>query len=172
MEEEQLLFEASRKGDTKQVARLLKETKIHPDGYKGYDGRTSLMAASRKGNLDIVKMLVEAGASLELRTEDGSTPLHNAVASGQVDVVKLLLLSGADSNAQTIDKVTPLILACYHGYLSIVKELLKFSASVTMEDEWGTPLDTAKRKGHIDLVHYLENLNKNKNKSLVTRAHL
>ena len=47
----------------------------------------------------IVKMLLEKGANVNLKTIHGSTALAIAVENNQVEIVKMLLDGGADANA-------------------------------------------------------------------------
>ena len=63
--------------------------------YARQKGITALMAAARAGQLEIVKLLVEAGANLyaESRLRDGSNPRNafdDAVESGRVAIVEYL----------------------------------------------------------------------------------
>lgn len=62
---------------------------------------TALSAASKSGNLAIVKLLVEAGAKINAVDIVGMTPLAHAVDSSRADVVEYLLSKGAD--VKTID---------------------------------------------------------------------
>jgi hypothetical protein len=50
--------------------------------------------------LEIVQMLVRAGASIELCTNQGATPLHLAAACGNINVVWELIMAGASTNPQ------------------------------------------------------------------------
>ncbi len=45
--------------------------------------------------LDIVKVLIKNGASLEHRSGEGLTPLHTAVSRNKAEIVKTLLEEGA-----------------------------------------------------------------------------
>merc|ERR1711944_308731 len=54
-------------------------------------GQTALMLAVSHGRLDMVQLLVEAGADLNIRDEDGSTALMCAAERGQTDIVKVLM---------------------------------------------------------------------------------
>lgn len=68
------------------------------------DGATALMRAARYGHVDVVELLINAGADLELQeTESGMTALITAVKWNRCLVVKLLLESKVNINLQ--DKV-------------------------------------------------------------------
>ena len=54
-------------------------------------GQTALMLAVSHGRLDMVRMLMEAGADVNMRDEDGSTALMCASEHGHTEIVKLLL---------------------------------------------------------------------------------
>ncbi|MBI3862938.1 MAG: ankyrin repeat domain-containing protein [Planctomycetia bacterium] len=56
-----------------------------------YDGQTTpLHAAARGGNLEVVRMLLDAGADPALRDADGKTALEVATEAGHVWVVEML----------------------------------------------------------------------------------
>ncbi|KAJ3106641.1 hypothetical protein HDU96_008154 [Phlyctochytrium bullatum] len=59
---------------------------------------------------DIVDMLIEEGAELDLRDENLETPLHLAVRSGHIFSAKILLHSGAKPSLRSWDDMTPLLL--------------------------------------------------------------
>lgn len=59
-------------------------------------GNSALMLAVANGNLEIVKMLLRAGAEVEVMNSDHRTPLLIAVHAGHEDVVALLLEAKAD----------------------------------------------------------------------------
>jgi len=54
-------------------------------------GQTALMLAVSHGRLDMVQLLLEAGADVNIRDEDGSTALMCAAEHGHVEIVKLLM---------------------------------------------------------------------------------
>ncbi|GAA5807647.1 hypothetical protein MFLAVUS_001017 [Mucor flavus] len=64
---------------------------------KDQDGFTVLHLASDRGNIEIVKYLIDAGANLNIQTdEDKETALHLACISEQFEVAKLLIDRGID----------------------------------------------------------------------------
>ena len=54
------------------------------------------MVATFGSHIDVMRVLLERGANLELATEYGSTALLVACACGHVDAARLLLERGAD----------------------------------------------------------------------------
>ena len=126
----------------------------------GVDGRndvgdTALMKAARRGHVDIVKLLLNAGAdpnivdksqlnNCELGYEFGEskwgyTALMHAISANNVydctgknriEIVKLLLEAGADPNIQTLNGDTPLIEASQRKYMEeeIISLLLSYKA--------------------------------------------
>lgn len=61
------------------------------------------MIAVSHGNIDMVQMLLEANANVNVQDEDGSTALMCAAEHGRIDIVKLLLAQpDCDSTIQDI----------------------------------------------------------------------
>lgn len=54
-------------------------------------GQTALMLAVSHGRLDMVQLLTDAGADLNIRDEDGSTALMCAAEHGHLEIVKVLM---------------------------------------------------------------------------------
>ncbi len=59
---------------------------------------TALMYAARQGALDAARVLVDAGADLDLADPDGTTALVFAIINAHYDTAKLLVEHGADPN--------------------------------------------------------------------------
>mmetsp|Transcript_6497 Transcript_6497/g.25152 ORF Transcript_6497/g.25152 Transcript_6497/m.25152 type:complete len:248 (+) Transcript_6497:1032-1775(+) len=59
-------------------------------GRRGYRGRSALHWASRNGQLEVVKWLVENGFPKDVRNVDGTTPFHFACWQAQLEVCKAL----------------------------------------------------------------------------------
>ena len=59
-------------------------------------GDTSLHYASFNGHLEVVNVLVGAGAEVNKTNNNGDTPLHLASRSGHLEVIKALIRAKAD----------------------------------------------------------------------------
>ena len=86
---------------------------------------TALHGAVARPDVEIVKMLLEAGADPNARQERGFAPLHDAAANGNAALVELLLKHGALANAKTDDGKTPADMAAERGHKEVVERLRK-----------------------------------------------
>ena len=64
-------------------------------------GDTPLHSAARWGRIEIVNMLIDAGAQIDPKNALNQTPLHYAVVYQHSEVVKALLKAGADPKIKT-----------------------------------------------------------------------
>src|SRR5436190_5198657 len=71
-------------------------------------GMTPLLYAARDGRLETARMLVAAGAELELGDGNGIRPLLMATLNGQIDVARFLAERGANVNADDFWGRSPL----------------------------------------------------------------
>jgi ankyrin repeat protein len=107
---------------------------------------TVLSAAVSGGNMQIVKMLIEAGANEDVNIESDydyyPPPIFIATSNGQADIVKILIAAGADANkswAYEGRTETVLEVAKGKGYQEIVRMLLSAGAvSKELPEESGS----------------------------------
>ena len=71
----------------------------------------------------VAKMLLEAGAHINVAQKSGATPLHSAAQNGNIELLILLLEAGANVNAKMEDGKTPADKAFEKGFLEIAKIL-------------------------------------------------
>ncbi|KAH8410863.1 hypothetical protein KR222_002613 [Zaprionus bogoriensis] len=82
--------------------------------------QTALMLAVSHGNSDMVAMLLDAGADINIQDEDGSTALMCAAEHGRVDIVKhLLSQQDCDSLIQDVDGSTAFKIAWQAGHRDV-----------------------------------------------------
>ncbi len=113
------LWAAARKGDAKAVKELL--AKGADVNAKFRYGATALSYACDRGHLEVVKLLVENGADLNVRdTFYGASPLSWAASKGHADLVRYLLDKGADAG-----KDAALRMGISGGHTDIVEAALK-----------------------------------------------
>jgi inversin len=98
---------AGERGHEEVVAFLL-NTGAQPNNEDFVDN-TPLMLASHKGNLGVVRMLVQhmGGVGLHAMNQGGHTALHHAALGGQDEAVRCLLLAGADPSITNNEGRTP-----------------------------------------------------------------
>ena len=103
------LLTAVDEGQSDIVQGLL-NSGIDPNKDASSDGAYPLHLASLKGNKEIVQILIDNGAKIDLRAtnKDKATPLAWAAFFGQKDVVSLLIEAGAPINAIDANQYTPL----------------------------------------------------------------
>lgn len=142
---------------------------------KDTSGRTYLHRWSIRGNTQVVKDLLKAGANPGERDNAGYTPLHEAALRGKTEVVRLLLENNADVNCKGADLDTPLHDATENSFPNVVQLLLEYGADVTVKNSKGqTPLQIAEEEENEEIATILRNHKevKPKKRKLVLAADL
>ena len=92
---------------------------------KDKNGSTPLHFAARRGNEEIVKVLLEhPKVCVNVIDGSGKTPLHLACSEGHKKICQLLLNYGADIKAITAGKTTPLHNAILNGHTEVARMIL------------------------------------------------
>ncbi|CAK7210845.1 hypothetical protein SBRCBS47491_000916 [Sporothrix bragantina] len=117
----------------------------------------SLLVASCFGLNNVVELLLDKGADVEVKDNCGMSPLSFAAEGGHEAVTRLLLEKGADVEAKdNYDGWTPLLLAAKQGHEAVARLLLENGANVDAKDEDGqTPLSFAAEEGHEAVARLL-----------------
>ena len=82
-----------------------------------------LHSAAAANNLDITKILLEAGAEVNISQQSGFTPLHAAAQHGNVEMLILFLEAGAHVSTETNEGKIPSTLAAERGFHDIARIL-------------------------------------------------
>ena len=126
-------------------------------GCAPLDGDTPLCAAIGQGALDVVKLLVIAGAGVCVAGEGGFTCLMRASLNGHTETVRYLLslpemdVTQADNNGNTA-----LHMAASWKHAEVVQVLIDAGADVdNRNSDMQTPLHLASSEGTLDVVKLL-----------------
>lgn len=109
------------------ITRLLLTQKTDPNipSQNGYNV-FPIHAAFNNNNDVICKMLIEAGADVNVRQHGGLTPLHFAAQNGNIDLIIILLEQSADITVKTDAGESAADLAAKKGFREIA-EILNIS---------------------------------------------
>lgn len=129
---------------------------------KGYDlnqpnedKRTPLGIACASGNVDVVKCLLDNGASVSAESK-GNTPLVIACMQGNVEIAGILLERGAKTTSSS-QNILPLTEAVKSGNLDLVGLLVEAGCDVNSRDKTEiTPLVVALARGLTEIANKLE----------------
>ena len=124
------------------------------DGYYG----NALQVASYKGNADVVRILLKAGANPNMNKHGGyhGSALQAASYEGHTDVVRILRDAGADINIQGGAYGNALQAASICGRVEVVRILLKAEANVNAQSGRGSnALQAASDEGNVEVVKML-----------------
>ena len=157
--------------------RKASQSRCRPE-YAGYrQSETVLMKASRDGNADAVKVLLDHGAEVNVKENfRGQTAVMWAAAEGHANIVSLLAAHGADLNLRSYDRdptlpkmeagtpsapiarggLTALLFAARQGEMDAAKALLDAKADMNAVDSDGnSALILAILNTHYDLTQML-----------------
>ena len=131
------LWDAIRKHNTENVAVIL-NGKFPADAELNPSGMVGLHFAATLGDVDIMKLLVDAGANVNKKDKYGRTALHFACSNGKDEAITLLLaLPGIDVNATSLGHETPLSKALQFGHHNSAALLLECGADPTVSNSLG-----------------------------------
>ena len=152
------LADAAHRGILHLVEELL-QLPLHPDGIQHLESRSKrrrieardplfrdppLFWACKRGNTEVVRLLLEAGAPIP------DAALAAASSNGHADVVCLLLQAGASVN--DAGHHAPLAMASANGHIEIVRVLLQGGADPAQD---GSALTSASLHGHTEIFKLL-----------------
>ncbi len=176
--QEEELMHAARMGHMQTVKTLI-QTGVNVD-VRDPNGNTPLINAIMSENLDVIRLLIEAGAYIRsedveyarLKGFDAAAGLLNekhttlrdqlieGVQAGDISTVVKALKAGADvNNARDEDGVMALLYAIKNNHKDIAELLLRYGADVNAQsakqNNGPTALMLASDRGHKDIVELL-----------------
>ncbi|KAG8564977.1 hypothetical protein GDO81_012650 [Engystomops pustulosus] len=169
MGRENELIHAVKNGDVATVQKLLAKVRTSKNkllgstkrlniNYQDSDGFSALHHAALSGNSELLLLLLETQAAVDIKDGNGMRPLHYAAWQGQPEPVRLLLRAAASVNAASNDGQIPLHLAAQYGHYEVSETLLQHQSNPChVNKSKKTPLDLACEFGRVKVVHLLLN---------------
>ena len=140
------LFLAVRDQSLKAASALIDWPKTNVE-LRTAQNESPLMMASLKGQLDLVRKLIDRGADVN----KPGWALHYAATNGHLKIIELLLDENAYIDAASPNGSTPLMMAAQYGTAAAVKLLLEAGADATVRNQLGlTAIDFAYRASRAD----------------------
>ncbi|KAH6814583.1 Ankyrin repeat family protein [Perilla frutescens var. frutescens] len=155
------LFVAAEYGYFEVVREMIKHYDLADAGIKAKNGFDALHIAAKQGDLEVVKVLMEAHPELSMTVDtSNTTALHTAATKGHIEIVKYFLES--ESNLATIARSngkTALHSAARNGHVLVVEALLEKEPGITTRtDKKGqTALHMAVKGQNLEVVEKLIN---------------
>ncbi|PNI13266.1 MIB2 isoform 3 [Pan troglodytes] len=107
-------------------------------------GRTALQVAAYLGQVELIRLLLQARAGVDLPDDEGNTALHYAALGNQPEAARVLLSAGCRADAINSTQSTALHVAVQRGFLEVVRALCERGCDVNLPDAHSdTPLHSA-----------------------------
>ena len=136
----QQLRAAATSGDVNLVKKLL-DAGVSPNSIAGDYGTHVLQVAAYAGRKEIVEILLQAGADVNLKSDHLRTALMEAALGGHASIVNRLLQAKADPNAENEDGETAIIFAAFQPHLEsidVIKALAAAGADLNHQTKSGS----------------------------------
>ncbi|KAJ2951459.1 hypothetical protein O0L34_g13611 [Tuta absoluta] len=150
------LYLACRHNASLKLIKALLDSVEDIANYGSTESVTPLHIAAAQGRVDLMQLLVDYGAIVNVQDFDGDTPIHDAALATKHTAVEMLLHAGGDPEIKSEANYTPFHLACYKGSLECVKVLHPFVMDINQQSLNGdTPLILAIQGMNDDVVRFL-----------------
>ncbi|XP_055238278.2 E3 ubiquitin-protein ligase MIB2 isoform X14 [Gorilla gorilla gorilla] len=107
-------------------------------------GRTALQVAAYLGQVESIRLLLQARAGVDLPDDEGNTALHYAALGNQPEAARVLMSAGCRADAINSTQSTALHVAVQRGFLEVVRALCERGCDVNLPDAHSdTPLHSA-----------------------------
>lgn len=142
------LSSAVQAGD---VASVRKALSSGADPNAPYLGQSLLFSAAENDHIEVVKVLLDSGADVDLGWAAlDTTPLIAAANKGHDEIVQILIAAGANVEHTNAMSLTALRLAAVGGHEKVVQALLAAGAKAD-----SAALEAAEEKGHLKIAEIL-----------------
>ncbi|KAG2458031.1 ANKR7 protein, partial [Polypterus senegalus] len=158
------LHKAAAEGDLERIRELLPRSDIN---MRNGCNRTPLHIAAAEGHVDVVRLLAEHKADLDLWDDHGETPLLTAIARQKRECVFVLLDLGADPGIVNHHGDSVMHHAAMMADIPLVERLIEYykvinNISFQNKDHF-TPLHLAVARNHDETAEFLLEMGANEN---------
>ena len=117
----------------------LLQRSIQDVNFTDRHGVSAAYVAAESGHCDILHLLVDHGANLEIANQSGWSPIHVASQQGHSRVIRLLAERNVNLNLRSANRSgsSPIILACTNGHLNTLIVLLDSGANLDTKNSLG-----------------------------------
>jgi ankyrin repeat protein len=127
---------------------------------RGQNGETWLYMASKLGDIQTIKKLLDNGANINAATKKGETPFHIALENDFLEIAELFLAERPRCKISTriiSNGIMPLHTAVKNGQPTMVERLLANEAEVDAKttDQAFTPLHVAAGNNYLEIASQL-----------------
>merc|ERR1719414_116403 len=107
------------------ILKMLVEKDLSVLEFQGSNGMSLLILAVSKGQMDLVKFLLDNNVNIMAKNQLGMHAAYLAAKSGNLSLLKLLVEKNEDvANLKGFQGQTPLIAASFHRKIDVCKYLL------------------------------------------------
>lgn len=118
--------------------------------------KSPLFVSARTGNVEIAKLLVAEGATIDLNYHGTGTPMITAAEYGHLDFLKYLLEQGVELDKPFTNQGSALIVASENGHQVIVEFLVRKGLDINYySPNRGNALIASASNGYTKTVKYL-----------------
>jgi uncharacterized protein len=120
------------------------------------DRSRAMHEAAARGDVEALKRLISAAASLESANAAGETPLLLAVKNNHLPAAAFLIDAGSNINAQAANKDSPWLLAGALGRTEMLRHMIPKGPDFSLRNRFGgNALIPACERAHVETVKLL-----------------
>jgi len=148
------------KGDLIGVKKILKKNpeKINAIDNSKLPGGTPLNFAVYNMKLNILKLLVDFSAKVNIEGIEGNTSIFWAMYTNNIEIMKILVSNGANLNFKNKSDDSPILYILKKTPVNIIKYLVENGADYNVCDEFRTPLKQAVISKNKEVEKYLRSI--------------
>ncbi|KAK3236718.1 hypothetical protein CYMTET_53158 [Cymbomonas tetramitiformis] len=149
------LCQCAKAGNLDHMKQLFETSNIELDDADT-NGRTLLAVAASEGQVEVVRYLLDRGASGSIKDINGNTPLNDAVREGHHEVAMLLKAKGFKLDYPELDMAGMLCEVAYSESIEKMRQLVLHGCDINLADYDGrTALMLAASSGRLEMVSLL-----------------